>query len=435
MDKDQRIRDPVHNLIKFSKYNGYDSLYWSLIQQPAFQRLRRIRQLGFSEFVYPGASHTRFSHSIGAFQMARRMFEAFEKNEIFRVEGEHEKMRAATLAAVLLHDIGHGPFSHVFEEISEELEIDVSHEQYTRRIISETEIAKLLDEFGLRDLVLTFFDEKVASSSYSAIVSSQLDADRLDFLTRDRYFTGIRIGQIDHEWLFDSLRIEDVPYGVEEGESEFTFVVLQKGLGALEDYISSYLKLYESVYLHKTTRGVQFLVEHALSDALRDRPALKRAGIVNPLLDYFELAPDKRLQHYLTMDDGDVLDLLKQLARAEFGFSTEMARRFITRQPLRCFEPNDPNREFDLVRTKKFRERLNGGKIWYHLDISKAKGFKQYEVLEENFLKNIMVKVSDTQTRPIGEVDSSLVTKTRQRCRFYFLTEKDKETAEKLWRD
>jgi uncharacterized protein len=150
MDKDQRIRDPVHDLIKFSQKDPYDCLFWALAQSFPFQRLRRIKQLGFSEFVYPGATHTRLSHSFGALQMARRMFDVFERNEIFqRDKKHHQTMRAATLAAVLLHDIGHGPYSHVFEELSEHAKLGVPHEQYTRSIINETEIAALLKKFDL----------------------------------------------------------------------------------------------------------------------------------------------------------------------------------------------------------------------------------------------------------------------------------------------
>src|SRR5262245_44422644 len=115
MDRDQRIRDPIYNLVKFSINDRYDHALWTLLQVPAVQRLRRIKQLGFSEFVYPGATHTRFSHVLGAMQMARQMLEVFERNRALPQDGDHKKMRAATLAAVLLHDVGHGPYSHVFE--------------------------------------------------------------------------------------------------------------------------------------------------------------------------------------------------------------------------------------------------------------------------------------------------------------------------------
>ncbi len=313
------------------------------------------------------------------------------------------------------------------------MKVDMPHENYTRMIIAETEISDLLKKFDLFEPVLQFFEKDVRDSPYTAIVSSQLDADRLDFLTRDRYSTGIKVGQIDHEWLFDSLRIEEVAFDVGPDDSRTTFVVLQKGLRVVEDYISAYLKLYESVYLHKTTRGIQFLVEEAIKDALTNISDVRESGIVSPLLEYFFLKPELRLEHYLSLDDFDVVTLLKQLATREVGAASNFARRFLLREPLRCFEPNDPNRALDLNRTKDLRGKLTEAGIWFHLDISKEKGFKTYDPLDEQFLRNIMIKVDDKQTRPIGEVDPQIITTVRARCRFYFLTKEDCDAARKIW--
>src|SRR6516164_8469016 len=118
MKDEERIRCPVHDLISFKKQRSEDVVLWKLLQTPALQRLRRIKQLGFSEFVYPGATHSRFSHVLGAMQMARRMLDVFERNNIFANKRDHRHQRRATLAAALLHDVGHGPYSHVFEEVA-----------------------------------------------------------------------------------------------------------------------------------------------------------------------------------------------------------------------------------------------------------------------------------------------------------------------------
>lgn len=145
LDRDQRIRDPVHDLIKFSQTDPDDKILWDLLQTFPLQRLRRIKQLGFSDFVYPGASHSRLSHSIGAMQMARRMLVVLERNnEINPRSRDHRVWRRATVCAALLHDVGHGPFSHVFEEISDECGISEQHVAYTLRIIQETEVKKVL---------------------------------------------------------------------------------------------------------------------------------------------------------------------------------------------------------------------------------------------------------------------------------------------------
>ena len=131
MKEEERIRCPVHDLISFKKSSNEDVLLWGLLQTPAVQRLRRIKQLGFSEFVYPGATHSRISHVLGAMQMARRMLDVFEKNDVFQDVKNLPHERTATLAAALLHDIGHGPYSHVFEEICDALSLEKSHETYT----------------------------------------------------------------------------------------------------------------------------------------------------------------------------------------------------------------------------------------------------------------------------------------------------------------
>jgi HD superfamily phosphohydrolase len=136
MQRDQRIRDPIHNLISFSVKRDEDILLWKLLNSSPIQRLRRIKQLGFSEFVYPGATHSRFAHVLGAMEMARRMMAAFEKNEVLGSDSTHQQMRKATLAAALIHDVGHGPYSHVFEELSEQFSIEKSHETYTAEIIA-----------------------------------------------------------------------------------------------------------------------------------------------------------------------------------------------------------------------------------------------------------------------------------------------------------
>ena len=184
--KDQRIRDPIHNLIAFSIKVPDDEVLWELLQSAPVQRLRRIKQLGFSEFVYPGATHSRFSHVLGAMQMARRMLGVFERNNIFSNKRDHRHQRRATLAAALLHDVGHGPYSHVFEEVAAGLNQEQEHEGYTQRIIEQTEIKNILRKHGIFAETRKFFTTEAGYDPYTRIISSQMDCDRLDFLVRDR---------------------------------------------------------------------------------------------------------------------------------------------------------------------------------------------------------------------------------------------------------
>src|SRR5947209_5531848 len=135
MKEEERIRCPVHDLISFKRSREDDRLLWKLIQTLPMQRLRRIKQLGFSEFVYPGATHTRFSHVLGAMQMARRMLDVLSKNQRFGEEADFAINKRATLAAALVHDVGHGPYSHVFEDLSDHFGVGKDHETYTLEII------------------------------------------------------------------------------------------------------------------------------------------------------------------------------------------------------------------------------------------------------------------------------------------------------------
>src|SRR5262249_46568509 len=155
---------------------------------------------------------------------------------------EHEK--AATLAAALLHDIGHGPYSHVFEELCEELGIEKNHETYTRELIDQPEIRSLLDKFEVFESTRRFFVEEPGYSVFNAVISSQMDCDRLDFLCRDRHHTGIRSAAIDLAWLFDSLRIQNVPIDDSGDVSEFSFVFAEKGLAVAEEFVIAYMKMY-----------------------------------------------------------------------------------------------------------------------------------------------------------------------------------------------
>ena len=360
--------------------------------------------------------------------MARRMIAVLERNKVFS-DPNHKKWKRATLAATLLHDVGHGPYSHVFEEVTEPYVHGKSHEEYTSEIIRKTEIAKILDNAGVLSETASFFD-KEDQTPYRAIVSSQLDADRLDFLSRDRYFTGIRFGHIDLEWLFDSLRIEQVQSDFDSSSKRPMFVVEQKGLGVVEEYLLSYINLYESVYLHKTTRGFQFLIQLALSSAFEQRAELTKAGIDSPIFRYLD---NPSLELYLHLDDYDILNLIKLLATQGKGDAKKFASRFLNRNPLKCFEPNDPNSVPNHEKTGLLIQHLKEKEIWHHEDIPQAKGYKQYEIMEEHYLKNILIKIDKTTKMPLGQLRPWLVRNTGKRFRLYFKTETDRQKAIKFW--
>jgi uncharacterized protein len=261
----KRIRDPVHGLITFDQGDEVERAAWRLINTPEFQRLRRVKQLGVSEFTFPGATHTRLAHSIGVFHVARRLMEVARRHVPPEKRKPHRE-RAALLAA-LVHDLGHGPFSHAFENAEKARlpkEMYRSHEDWTAELIRRRDgcVRSILkDEFGADgsvadDIALMLRED--GQDLYSSVVSSSFDADRLDYLRRDRMMTGSGAGAIDFEWLLDNLRVVDVPANSGEdpqdtGTTIQVFAFEEKALQAAESFILARFHLYSQVYLHKTT--------------------------------------------------------------------------------------------------------------------------------------------------------------------------------------
>ncbi|MGL4419030.1 MAG: HD domain-containing protein [Gemmataceae bacterium] len=206
------VCDPIHGLITFES-NSWDRLLLMLINTHEFQRLRRIKQLGLSEMVFPGGNHSRFAHSIGVMHNARRFLDRIDKLG----HKLDEMQRTAVLTAALLHDVGHGPFSHAFEKITND-----HHETRTVEIITNdcTEINKALREHDpkLPDLLKNFFEKDGTADGQAPesiprylvqVISSQLDADRFDYLLRDSHATGVGYGQFDSKWLIQHIQVDE----------------------------------------------------------------------------------------------------------------------------------------------------------------------------------------------------------------------------------
>lgn len=228
----KRIRDPVHGLITFDFSKEVDKAAWRLINTSEFQRLRRVKQLGVSEFTFPGATHTRLSHSIGVFHLARRLMDVAERY-VPADELSQSHKRTALLAS-LLHDLGHGPFSHAFEN-AEKARIERAglpkesyrdHEQWTAELIQrkDGDIRRILrEEFGGDGSIADDIAEMLRGDRpdlYSSVVSSSFDADRLDYLQRDRMMTGSGAGAIDLDWLLDNLRVVDARVSSDESPED-----------------------------------------------------------------------------------------------------------------------------------------------------------------------------------------------------------------------
>ena len=346
--KGQRVRDPVHNLIEFAP-TELDQTLWLLIQTPAMQRLRRIKQLGFSEFVYPGATHTRFSHCLGAYHLAKQLIGRINSID----PGSSVVLKEQpTLIAALLHDIGHGPFSHAFEAAMKKARPQdhiepFSHETMGVKILEDEQcgIARLLDGYddGLAKKVARIIQTgRSVSSRYDAVVSSQFDADRLDYMQRDRLMTGTNIGAIDFAWLVANLELDTIPVGVEDEQATRglpTFTLNAKAFHAAEAYILGLFHLYPTVYYHKATRCLEKLfielfgrvVEHV------DAGRLDMVGLPtgHPI---FRFIIDPSPANYLTLDDTVIMGALCQLMESSDITIKDFSRRILHRDLYKCID-------------------------------------------------------------------------------------------------
>lgn len=235
------FRDPVHDTIDWKGEGRVGGLICALIDQPEFQRLRFVRQLGLASYVFPGAEHSRFVHSIGVAHVARRMLRAVDPNA-------SDDVRMMTIAAALLHDLGHGPFSHVLERV-----FSFQHETLSQAIIESPRsgVHRVLAQVdaSLPERVSALIAGKGAPR-YGHIVSSQLDADRFDYLLRDVTMTGVVVGRFDLERLLVLLRADD------EG-----LLVDRRGWEAVEGYLLARYHMYRLVYFHRTVRAAETMLE------------------------------------------------------------------------------------------------------------------------------------------------------------------------------
>ncbi len=314
--REQSYRDPVHDFITLT-----EPLFLELVDTPEFQRLRRVRQLGASSGTYHGAEHSRFGHSLGALWIMTKILERFRH---IGVELDEEAAVAAR-AAALLHDVGHGPFSHALEG---KLTPGVDHEAWTRRILLEpTEINRCLRRYSAslpQDVADVLAGAYEGPEFLSDLVSSQLDVDRMDYLIRDSIYTGVTYGHFDLGRLINTLLVY-------EGQ----VVTLAKGVVAIEEYLLARYFMYWQVYLHKTTRSHELMMGRMWQRA-RD---LWQEGDLPPEETPRRLVPflrgDATLGEFLQIDDYDVVSAAKDWASSADPILADLARRFLDRRLLK----------------------------------------------------------------------------------------------------
>jgi len=319
------FRDPVHNLIAFGRR---DQLIVDLINTREVQRLRRIRQLGLSNIAYPGAEHSRFVHSLGVAHLMRRFLDS-ETAQAGTFADDLAEHRELAIAAALLHDVGHGPFSHALEAVTE-----VRHERFTTAIVRapSSEVRQVLEaaQSGLAERVAQVIERKYEPSRVIVkLLSSQLDMDRTDYLLRDALMTGAGYGSYDVEWLLHVLRIGEVDDDLEVG------LDLEKGKSIAEDYIMCRYYMYLHVYFHRTTRAAEVMIEKLLRRAQAVGAHLTGFDALNRLLDK-SLRPDEAgVESYLELDDGMLWTAMRLWTRHPDFVLSDLATRLLNRRLFR----------------------------------------------------------------------------------------------------
>ena len=324
------LRDPIHNYIYIQHQVILD-----LINTREFQRLRRIRQLGVANYVFHGAEHSRFTHSVGVYEITRKICDLFQRNypSKEKVDGLwNDDERLVALCAALLHDVGHGAYSHTFEHI-----FHTNHEKMTTEIItsSHSEVNAVLRK------VAPDFPEKVASvieKSYPnpqvvQMISSQIDADRMDYLLRDSYFTGTNYGTFD---LTRILRVmKPYPDGISFDMS---------GMHAVEDYIVSRFQMYQQVYFHPVSRSIEVILSHLLKRAkyLYKNGKTNCLGPTNLLFPFFE--DNFSLSDYLKLDDGVLNSYFSLWQDSDDKILSDLADRFLNRKPFKSVRVSEDTR-------------------------------------------------------------------------------------------
>ena len=313
MNDNKTIIDPVFGFIKVPR-----GLLLNIVKHPLMQRLTRIKQLGLASVVYPGAQHTRFQHSLGAFHLMSEAILSLQQKGIFIFDSEAEAIQAA----ILMHDIGHGPFSHVLENT---LIHGISHEDIS--LLMMERINKEMN--GKLTLAMKIFKNEYPKRFLHQLISSQLDMDRLDYLRRDSFFTGVTEGNIGSARIIKMLNVVDD-----------NLVIDHKGIYSIENYLTSRRLMYWQVYLHKTTVAY----EKVLVNTLRRAKKLAMEGqqiFASPALSYF-LYNDvdaawfqthhEALDQYCMLDDSDIWSALKVWCHSNDKILSVLAKDLLDRR-------------------------------------------------------------------------------------------------------
>lgn len=335
------FNDPIYGFISIPH-----EIIFDLIEHEYFQRLRRISQTGLTSYVYPGCTHTRFLHAMGSLQLMQKAVETLKMKGV-EITEEEEK---AVYIAILLHDIGHGPFSHAMESTIVE---GAHHEEISLRFMQEfNQIFK-----GELDLAITLFKKEYPKKFLFQLIASQLDIDRLDYLKRDSFFTGVEEGNINSKRIISMMNVHDNE-----------LVIDAKGIYSVEKFLISRMFMYWQVYLHKTS----FAAEIYLIQAFKRAKELVGKGVDLPAttgLKYFlerknkETFTQEDLAKFVSLDDTDVITSLKMWQKNEDFVLKVLSSAIVNRNLPKAFIRNNPLKKEEIALQKEKCNHLLGKEV------------------------------------------------------------------------
>ncbi|MCU1288302.1 MAG: superfamily phosphohydrolase [Acidobacteria bacterium] len=392
-------RDSVHNIIRLKTEDDAGKLLVRLIDTAEFQRLRRIRQLGLAHFAYQAAEHSRFTHSLGALHLATRILAKLSLQ--YKISDE---AKTAVRAAALLHDIGHGAFSHVLETI-----LNFHHENFTIDAVTsdETEVGQVLRQYSkeLPGNVADIIRGTFRPVALAQLVSSQLDVDRMDYLLRDSLMTGAKYGVYDLEWIIKSIEID---------EENDRLYVSARGIYAVEDYLQARYYMFRQVYFHRTLRSAEnilrSLFRRALHLFLDNKPVWHAQGTpFEKILKNEKLS----LKEHMELDDSDVIFHIKQWEKSDDKILSDLSRRFMNRKLFKAFDldmPEDERQSF-LEKARKAVEAAGFDAEYYFIE-DKAGDVPYYFYTKERSEPKNLIYVEEGFSRPqireISEVSAAV---------------------------
>lgn len=381
------INDPVFGFINIPKGVLYD-----IVQHPLLQRLNRIKQLGLSSVVYPGAQHTRFQHSLGAFHLMSEAIQHLRAKGNFIFDSEAEAVKAA----ILMHDIGHGPFSHVLENTIVQ---GINHEEIS--LILMERINKEMN--GQLTLAIQIFKDEYPKRFLHQLVSGQLDMDRLDYLRRDSFYTGVTEGNIGSARIIKMLNVK-----------EDQLVVESKGIYSIENFLMARRLMYWQVYLHKTSVAYEKMLINALlrakelaaqGEELFSSPAL-RFFLYNDINQHSFYQNPECLERFIELDDNDIWTALKVWSTHPDKILSSLSKGMINRQIFKVEISNEPIKASRIEELKQ--------KICTYFDISNqdADYFVSIPRIEKNMYNpaddSIEILYGDESTKNIAEASDML---------------------------